>query len=128
MSKVKKGYNGYLLDNSARTFILQNYPPKYNKVIGHHITYKFGVYEELPPDSNMAKVVGYKDSGDGLEAFVVEINGTVKRPDGKLYHITYSLIPEKYKPKDSNELLTNQGYNSIKPFIIKIKPSFFPMN
>ena len=128
MAKVKKGYNGYALDSSARSYMLQNYPPKYNKVIAHHITFKFGVYEELPPAADMARVVGYKNSGDGLEAFVVEINGSVKRPDGKLYHITYSLDPGKYSPKDSNTLLSTQGYNSVKPFIIKVKPSFFPMN
>lgn len=125
---MKKGYNGYLLEANSRKYMLQNFIPKYNKVIAHHITYKFGVYEELPPTVSIAKVVGYRDSGDGLEAFVVELDGKIKRPDGKYYHITYSLDPSKYKPKHSNDLLNNLGYNTIKSFIIDITPKFFPMS
>lgn len=125
---MKKGYNGYLLNSSSRAFMLQNYPPKYNKVIAHHITYKFGVYEELPPDVSIAKIVGYADSGDGLEAFVVELDGTIKRRDGKIFHLTYSLDPTKYKPKDSNTLLEKIGFKPVKPFIIQVEPKFFPMS
>ena len=124
---MKKGYNGYLIQASSRSYMIQNYLPKYNKVIAHHITHKFGVYEELPPEVNIGRVLGYRDSGDGLEAFVVELNGKIHRPDGKLYHITYSLDPEKYKPKDSNKLLETMGYNAIRSFLINIEPKFFHM-
>lgn len=122
---MKKGYNGYLISSNSRNYMLQHFSPKYKKVIAHHITYSFGVEKSLPPTAELTKVIGYRDSGDGLEAFVVEINGKVNRPDGKLYHITYSLDPEKYKPKDSNTLITNMGYTNVKPFLIEVKPTFF---
>lgn len=125
---MKKGYNGYLLQPSSRKYMLQHYPPKYNKVFAHHITHQFGVYETLPPEIDIARVIGYRNSEDGLEAFVVEINGNIKRPDGKFFHITYSLDPNKYKPKDSNTLIEKMGYIPIKSFLINVVPRFFLMN
>lgn len=125
---MKKGYNGYLINSASRSYILQHFPAKYKKIIAHHITHAFGVYEEIAPQIEMARVIGYADTGDGLEAFVVELDGKIKRPDGKIYHITYSLDSEKYKPKDSNSVIEKIGYKPIKPFLITIEPKFFPMN
>lgn len=124
---MKKGYNGYLIPENERSKLLSAFPPKYSKVMAHHITHKFKVKGELPPPADMAKVIGYADSGDGLEVLVVEINGSASRPeDETLYHITLSLDPSKYKPKDSNTLLKNQGYKNINPLLIKVEPKFFP--
>lgn len=124
---MKKGYNGYLIPNSERQKLLSIFRPKYSKIVAHHITHKFNVTKELPPEADSAKIIGYADSGDGLEALVVEINSKVKRPDGSLYHITLSLDPSKYKPKDSNRLLMSQGYNLItQSILIRVEPQFFP--
>ena len=123
---MKKGYTGYQINSNSRNYMLQHFSHKYKKVIAHHITYAFGVTESLPPESKLTKVIGYMDSTDGLEAFVVELNGKTTRPDGKFYHITYSLDPQKYKPKDSNTLLTTLGFTNIKPFLINVTPTFFP--
>lgn len=88
--------------------LMLRYPPKYSKVLAHHVTVEFGVPSDTPsPNYCDVRLVGYSDSGDGLEALVVSVNGTRDRPDGKIYHITWSLDPDKYAPKDSNDLLAS---------------------
>lgn len=123
---MTKGYNGYLVSKRDRTNILGMFPPKYKRVIAHHITHEYGVSESLPPETNQATIVGYADSEDGLEALVVEINGSSTRSDGKIYHITLSLDPAKYSPKDSNTLI-GSGYEKTDPMIINVEPKFFPL-
>ena len=61
---------------------------------------------ELPEDANL-RVIGEADSGDGLQALVVSVDGTIRRPDGGTYHITWSLEPDRYKPVDSNTLIAD---------------------
>lgn len=110
-------YTAYLLDAQTRQSLLQQFPPKYSKVIAHHITVQYPVADDaLQPPSAEIKVVGYADSGDGLEALVVSVDGKIQRPDGGTYHITWSLDPIKYEPKDSNALVSSQ----TKKFLIKL--------
>jgi hypothetical protein len=59
----------------------------------------------LPPDT-ILDIIGYVDSGDGLEGFLVSVNGTTQRPDGETYHITHSLDKSKYKPVNTNDILS----------------------
>lgn len=101
-------YTAYVLTDESREFLSEKFPPKYSKVIGHHVTVEFGVPDntELPEDAEV-KVIGEADSGDGLQALVVSVNGSAKRPDGGAYHITWSLEEDRYKPVDSNELIAD---------------------
>ena len=117
-------YTAYVLDDDSRQELLTRFPPKYPSVIGHHITERFGVPESTSvPKKAILKVIGYIDSGDGLEALVVSVNGNKKRPDGGLYHITWSLDILEYKPKDSNELLRKTQFTMILPEEISATPS-----
>lgn len=104
--KMSNKYTAYVLTDSARAALLEKFPPKYPKVIAHHVTIQFGVPAdtEVPAPANV-KVIGYADSGDGLEALVCSVDGSPERPDGKRWHITWSLDPTKYSPVDSNKLL-----------------------
>lgn len=104
-------YTAYVLDDGARDALLAKFPPKYPKVIAHHITVQFPVPQGTePPAPANVKVIGYADSGDGLEALVCTVNGRSERPDGKRWHITWSLDPEKYSPVDSNKLLAQSKF------------------
>ena len=121
-----EGYTAYVLSQDTRNTLLSKFPPKYPKFIGSHITYQFGVKEgeaELPPEATI-KVIGYVDSEDGLEALVVSINGTTTRPDGKMFHITWSLDPKVYKPVHSNDLLTKKRFTLCKAIPISGTPEF----
>ncbi len=101
-------YTAYVLTEETREALLELYPPKYDKVIAEHITVDFGVPEGTPlPEGSWIKVIGEADSKDGLQALVVSVDGAYQRPDGKVYHITWSLDADKYKPVDSNELIAD---------------------
>ena len=123
---AKSGYLAYTLSASSRNDLLHHFKPKYPEVICQHITYKFPAKstDTLPPAVHEAHVVGYEDSGDGIEAVVVEINGSTKRPDGKLFHITISLDRSKgKKPVHSNDLV-NKKFSHISPIAIHLTPAF----
>lgn len=120
----KGGYLAYVLDEASRNAILELFVPKYSKVIAEHMTYTFPAKmgEELPPSPSSVKIVGYKDKQEGIEAVVVEVDGNATRPDGKLFHITLSLEPDKKKPSDSNILLAD-GYVPLCPYLINVFPA-----
>jgi len=107
-------YTALVLTDEARATLEKKFPPKYDKFIGHHVTVEFGVPEGTkPPSHATVKAVGRKDSGDGLEVIVVSVNDGVIRKDDGIYHITWSLDPEKYAPKDSNALLKDNSTRYI---------------
>lgn len=126
---IQEGYTGYLVLN--RDHLLNQIPPKFPKVIAHHITFQFpGNPDQLPPETSQAFVVGEAwDDEMGVQALVVEIEGNSIRPDGKQYHITWSLDPSKgAKPVMSNKLLANSKTNFQKiepPIPILIQSKFF---
>lgn len=116
-------YSAYVLDEHSRNLLKEKFPPKYPEFIGHHITYKFGVAKgsEPPSDPSSVNVIGYADE-DGLEALVVSIDNSSERPDGSVYHITWSLDRSKgKKPVHSNDLVKS-GYDKIEPIKISVKP------
>jgi len=99
-------YTAYVLTEEAREILKEKFPPKYTEFLGHHVTVDFGLPSDADlPEEAHVRVLGMKDSTDGLEALLVTVNGEEKRPDGGYYHITWSLDRENYKPKDSNMLI-----------------------
>lgn len=101
-------YIAFELTKDSRSKLANMFPPKYPDFIGHHVTYKFGVEPNTPLPKNVRsmKVVGYLSNGIGLEALIVEINGSKARPDGRVYHITWSLDRSAgFKPVDSNTMI-----------------------
>jgi hypothetical protein len=101
-------YTAYVLTDEARDMLLEKFPPKYSKVIAHHVTVEFGVpVDSEVPDEAEVKIVGEADTGDGLQALVAMVDGSTRRPDGGTYHVTWSLEPDRYKPVDSNQLLAD---------------------
>ncbi len=103
---TRYGYTAYVLTPESRERLLKAFPPKYSEVIAEHITVDFGVPETAPePPRADITVMGYADAGDGLEALILAVGGSMQRPDGSLYHITLSLDRKAgYTPKDSNSL------------------------
>lgn len=112
-------YSAYILTEASRAKLLEKFVPIFEETILHHITYKFPDTNP-PPEINEVKVVGYA-ANDSIEAFVVSLDGEVRRKDGSFYHITFSLDRLKAKPKDSNNLLKD-GWNKIDPITIEVNP------
>lgn len=124
--KLKKGYNGYLLTDKGRSDLLTHIEPIFPDVIAHHVTYEFGIYDQLPPDATYVRAVA-QASNDKVQAVVVMVNGAMIRPDGGIYHITLSLDKAAgAKAVDSNVLIKESDWDTIDPFNIKVEPKFFP--
>lgn len=110
---MKKGYIAFVLTDQSRNELAKIFQPLYDKWIGHHITYEFGVNDSSPlPKVSNVQVVGYCSDYLGLECLVVAVDGDIRRNDGKIYHITWSLNKNR-KPVESNNLLANQGFTKL---------------
>lgn len=116
-------YTAYTLTNVSRKKLYLLYPPKYPEFIGHHITEEFGVPAgtEAPADPVLVQVVGYIDNGEGVEGFLVEVDGTSDRPSGGKYHITWSIDRDKgFKPFHTNDHTGDA--TPISPITITVVP------
>ena len=117
-------FTGYLLSPESRTRLLQAFPPKYGRILAHHITLNFGIKKNDPaPDMpKSVEVIGHFDE-DGVEGLTVAIDGNTVRPDKKLFHITWSLAEDRM-PVDSNKY-THDSVSLDKPIEIKVIPKNF---
>ncbi len=69
---------------------------------------------DVLPHISSIKVVGYAFDAAGIEALVVEVNGSILRLDNKIYHITMSLDRTAgFKPVDSNTLISQKGFTKL---------------
>lgn len=120
-------YIAYELDKKSRQILAATFPPKYADFIGHHITLRMAKKNDakLPSMPKSIRVVGYADDGDGLEALVVEVNGKTIRPDGQVYHITWSLDKSKGRKPVQSKGLISAGYEAVTPIDIQAKPELF---
>lgn len=118
-------YSCYLLSDDSKAKLLELFVPKFDKIFAHHITTEFGENSKLPIIPKTIEVIGYS-SNHGIEALVVSINDSIYRPDGSIYHITWSLNPDEYKPFDSNILLHENGFAILdSPILIEVEPKLF---
>lgn len=106
-------YLAFVIDAASRARLLEAFPPKFAKVIAHHVTLVFPTSEteaakarrmmlQLGGQEHDVEVIGHY-VGEHIEAAGVTFNGSKKRPNGGFYHVTLSLEPPA-KPKDSNTL------------------------
>ena len=56
-------------------------------------------------------MVGVADDGAGVQALVVEIGGTTRRPDGSTYHVTWSLGPGR-RAVEGNDAIRDRGWTA----------------
>jgi hypothetical protein len=116
---------GWLLAEHDREKLLQQFPPKYEKAVAHHVTLKTEAEQEPLPPGVMAQLVGRTDDESGVQAMVVAIDGTTDRPDGSTYHITWSL-GEGRRALESNDVLKERGWEKLdRPIPISLEPGRF---
>jgi hypothetical protein len=108
-----------------RDTLLEQFPPRYSNVIADHVTLQSEAASEPLPDPVEARIVGRADDGDSLEAMVVAIDGTVDRPDGSIFHITWSLGPGR-RARESNDVIREKGWGRLaEPIAISLSPARF---
>jgi hypothetical protein len=80
---------------------------------------------DLPPSQPRAEVIGYADDGQGREALIVAIDGRPARPDGSLFHITWSLDRARgRRPLESHAVLTRSPWRPLAaPIAIDLVPA-----
>ena len=111
-------YTGWLLNHGEAlgVFLLEQ-PPVFPVIKMHHVTHEYG--GDTAPTPSQICVVGYARD-DRCECYVVEVQGTTVRPDGRTYHVTISHVPGA-RASDSNELL-KKGWERIPKFYLSSKP------
>ena len=119
-------YTGWELDRDTRDLLLLMFPPLFPDVIAHHITLTYGVgADAVPPPNVEADVVGVA-SGDGVQALVVSVDGSVVRPDKGIFHITWSIDRSAgRKPVDAKLLLDKHVWRTLSPYPIFVRPRVF---
>lgn len=118
---------GWKLDPEQRTELLQQFPPRYEAVDADHVTLKVDAAEDAAlPDETLGEIVGRGDDGRGVEAMVVSIGGTTDRPDGSVYHITWSLAPGR-EAQESNHVLAGRDWTAFDlPMPVRLRPERWP--
>ncbi|HYF20200.1 MAG TPA: hypothetical protein VEA40_20205 [Ramlibacter sp.] len=126
--KAKRGSHviGWKVDRAQREELLARFPATYARAIADHVTLKAKVDPASAlPGPVQARIVGRADDGAGVEAMVVEIDGTSDRPDGSTYHITWSLA-EGRKAKESNDVIRDKGWlRWDEPVPVTLEPASF---
>jgi hypothetical protein len=111
---------GWQLDWKQRAELLTLFPPAWPDVVADHVTLQWceGPDASPLPSPVEGAIVGIVDDGAGLQALVVSINGTVDRPDGSVFHITWSLDRALGREEvDSNDVLARVRWRTISPSI-----------
>ena len=101
--------------------------PRYGKVVADHVTLAANVDRDTPlPEAVTAEAIGHIDDDRGVEALVVAIAGSTDRPDGSIYHITWSLGPGR-RAKESNNVLANGPWRPLRePIPLSLSPARWP--
>ncbi len=117
---------GWKLDPEQRKELLQQFPPRFRNVVADHVTLQAKASRDAPlPEENVGEIIGRVDDGRGVEAMVVSIGGTTDRPDGSIYHITWSLEDGR-RAKESNDVLASQKWVTFDlPMPVRLKPARF---
>ena len=117
---------GWLLHPEDRDRLMTVFPPAYPKVVAHHVTLGVGVPQEFPlPTETEGFVVGMADDGAGVQALVVEIGGTTRRPDGSTHHITWSLAAGR-EAVESNDVIRERGWTATpERHRVQLEPKVF---
>lgn len=118
---------GWKLDLDQRDQLLRQFPANYADVIADHVTLKTDAAADPFPPCVESQLVGHADDGDSLECMVVTIDGTTDRPDGSIFHITWSLDKSKGRQaRESNDLLKDRGWTRFEqPVPIRLQPARF---
>jgi hypothetical protein len=117
--------SGWKLDRAQRDELLQQHPPRYGNPVADHVTLETDAAAKPLPREVTAAIVGRTDDERGVEALVVTIDGTVDRPDGSTYHITWSLADGR-RARESNDVLKERGWKELDhPITVKLTPARF---
>jgi hypothetical protein len=117
-------FTGWTLDPKQREKLLREIPPAYPDIVAHHVTLSAHATPVTPrPSPVHAEIVGAVDDGNGVQALVVEINGTSRRPGGGTYHITWSLDKRRgRRAVESNDAIARYPSTDLPRRTVEVQP------
>lgn len=117
---------GWAVPAQERERLLAMFPARYERVVADHVTLRSRVPEDTPPPAPAeGRIIGVADDGEGVQAYVVEIDGESARPGGGTYHITWSLAPMR-QARQSNDVIAERGWTPIdEPVEVRLEPTRF---
>lgn len=108
-----KGFQCFKLTDSDRDLLGRLFNQDNPDFIGDHITIAFDVSSTQPLPDGIVDVVGVT-SVYGVQALVCTVDGTTQRPDGKFFHITWSINRRLgFKPVHSNDAIASDGFTRL---------------
>lgn len=118
-TEMDERYVGWVLHADDRVALLARFPPVFPNVIADHITL---CRQDAPEAAALAErrglIVSRVLDPTGIEAFVVEINGTTDRPGGGTYHLTWSIdIHAGRKAFHSNAAIAKLNWRAVHPVV-----------
>lgn len=118
---------GWLLNHEDRERLLAAVPAAYVRVVAHHVTLSINTPADASlPTERSGTVVGLANDGNGVQALVVEIGGTVQRPDGSVFHITWSLADGR-RAVESNDVIGRLGWTPLPDRVqFQLEPQLLP--
>ena len=119
---------GWSLDRDSRHALLERFPPAYAEAVADHVTLASHLDSDAqPPAPAACRIIGRADDGRGVEAMVVEIDGASARPDGGVFHITWSLDRAAgRRAVESNSVIQSQGWAAfLEPVDVTVRPARF---
>lgn len=118
-----KAVTGWRLDPGDRQRLLERFPPVFANVVADHVTLAARVANDTPlPSARSGEVIGHAVDPSGVEALIVRIGGAWERPDGSVYHLTWSLRPGR-EARESNDLLAPRLWTEVAPIPIALIPA-----
>lgn len=116
---------GWILTETSRALLLDRFEPRYARIVAHHVTLaSHHAAADVPGAAGFA-VVGHAVADMGIEALVVRVDGKTQRPDGKTFHVTWSIDPASgCKPQDSNRLIEQHGFTKCDPIRFAATPGY----
>lgn len=108
-------YSCWSLAEDQKDMLMRIFSPAYPDVIAHHVTCEIGSRDSLEvPEPSKIEIIGVADDGVGVQALVVTVNGNTERPNGGIYHITWSIDRAAGRtPKDSNTVISEKGWTPL---------------
>jgi hypothetical protein len=114
---------GWKLTRECRESLISTFPPEYPRMIADHVTLSVSG-TTLPEPIADAKIIGHADDGLGVEAMIVAIDGSTARPDGKVWHVTWSLA-EGRAARESNDVIAERGWTAIAHHALSLEPAIW---
>ena len=111
---AKRSVVGWKLDPDERKALLGRFPALFPDIVADHVTLQAGTDDTPLPTEQSGEIVGETDDGAGVQALVVAIGGTTRRPDGGVWHISWSLDKAAGREaKESNEVIARLGWQPL---------------